>query len=84
MDGWKKISDETFIKSLLVTSWQGVVAEHLAKFFLGFKDLEIFQAKFFFHLKMAQFSDKTIIKSLLVLVDRLTKSDMVSSFKLSK
>ena len=36
----------------------------------------------FFHLKMAQFSDKTIIKSLLVLVDRLSKSDMVSSFKL--
>ena len=47
MDGWKKISDETFIKSLLVTSWQGVVAEHLAKFFLGFKDLEIFRAKIF-------------------------------------
>ena len=38
MDGWmEKISDETFIKSLLVTSWQGVVAEHLAKFFLGLK-----------------------------------------------
>ena len=50
MAGWKKISDETFIKSLLVTSWQGVVAEHLAKFFFGFKDLEIFGPKFFFTL----------------------------------
>ena len=84
MDGWKKISDETFIKSLLVTSWQGVVAEHLAKFFFGFKDLEIFHAKFFFHLKMAQFSVKTLIKLRLVPVDRFSMSDMVSSFKLSK
>ena len=58
MDGWKKISDETFIKSLLVTSWQGVVAEHLAKFFLGFKDLEIFQANFFSILKWPNFQSK--------------------------
>ena len=58
MDGWKKISDETFIKSLLVTSWQGVVAEHLAKFFFGFKDLEIFGAKFFSISKWPNFQIK--------------------------
>ena len=59
MDGWKKISDETFIKSLLVTSWQGVVAEHLAKFFFGFKDLEIFRAKIFFTIsKWSNFQTK--------------------------
>ena len=33
---------------------------------------------------MVQFSDKTLLKSLLVPVDRLSKSDMVSSVKESK